>query len=422
ECAVSDTVKLGRLAIDPGLKAFIDNEALPATGIEPPRFWSGFEAIAAEFMPRNHALLATRDDLQAAIDGWWREHKAQPFDVRAHTGFLRRIGYLVPEPEGVRIDTANVDAEIAQIAGPQLVVPVDNARYALNAANARWVSLYDALYGTDALLPPETKPKGYDPGRGAQVIDYGRRVLDEIAPLTHGGHADALGYAIVEGHLEVKLAGGGTARLKDPSRLAGWQGNVSAPTAVLLRNNGLHLEILIDRKHRIGASDAAGVADLVIEAAITTIMDCEDSVAAADAADKVRVYRNWLGLMRGDLTARVAKPGGTIERRLNADRTYDAPRGNLTLPGRSLMLVRNVGHHMVSEAVTFDGAPIHETLLDACVTLAIALHDVKGARLNSRTGSIYVVKPKMHGPDEVAFANDLFDRVEDLLGLARHTV
>ncbi len=419
---MSETVKLGRLAIDPGLKSFVDSEALPGTGIDPQHFWTGFEAIVAEFTPRNRALLAVRDQLQAAIDGWWREHKGQAFDVRAHTEFLRGIGYLVPEPQGVVIDTANVDAEIATIAGAQLVVPVDNARYALNAANARWVSLYDALYGTDALLPPDPKPKGYDPGRGAHVVEYGRRLLDEIAPLNGGSHASALGYAIVDGHLEVKQAGGGAAHLRDATRLAGWQGDAASPTAVLLQNNGLHVEIVIDRTHRIGQSDAAGVADLLIESAVTTIMDCEDSVAAADAADKTRVYRNWLGLMKGDLSTRFTKAGQTVERRLNEDRVYTTGGGTLTLHGRSLMLVRNVGHHMQNDAVTFDGAPVYETLLDACVTLAIALHDVKGARRNSRAGSVYVVKPKMHGPDEVAFANDLFDRVEDLLGLARHTV
>jgi malate synthase len=419
---VSETIKLGRLAIDPGLKSFVDTEALPGTGITPEVFWTGFEAIVADFTPRNRALLAKRDELQAAIDGWWREHKGRAFDVRAHTEFLQQIGYLVAEPENVRIDTANVDAEIASIAGPQLVVPVDNARYALNAANARWVSLYDALYGTDALLPPDPKPKGYDPGRGAHVIEYGRRLLDEIAPLSSGSHAAALEYTIVDGNLEVKLAGGRSVKLKDAARLAGWQGDAAAPRAVLLTNNGLHIEIVIDREHRIGKSDAAGIADLLVESAITTIMDCEDSVAAADAEDKTRVYRNWLGLMKGTLTASFSKAGLTVERRLNDDRTYQRNGGSLTLPGRSLMLVRNVGHHMESDAVTFEGAPVYETLLDACITLAIALHDVRGVKRNSRTGSIYVVKPKMHGPAEVAFANDLFDRVEDLLGLPRHTV
>lgn len=421
--AVSDTVNLGRLAIDAGLKAFVDNEALPGTGIEPARFWAGFEAIASEFTPRNQALLAQRDELQAAIDAWWREHKERQFDVQAHAAFLRDIGYLASDPGEVRIDTSRVDPEIASVAGPQLVVPVDNARYALNAANARWVSLYDALYGTDAIVPLDTAAKGYDPERGAAVISYVRALLDEIAPLTAGSHADATGYAIEDGQLSVRLADSRKAGLRDPAKYAGWCGTPSEPTTVLLRNNGLHLEICIDRTHRIGSTDAAGVADVIVEAAITTIQDCEDSVAAVDAHDKVGVYRNWLGLMNGTLEARFAKGGGTVVRRLNDDRRYTDARGNeLTLPGRSLMLVRNVGHHMLTDAVTFDGAAIHETLLDAAVTLVIALHDVKRLRRNSRSGSIYVVKPKMHGPEEVAFANDLFDQLEDLLGLPRHSV
>ncbi len=342
--------------------------------------------------------------------------------MQAPTAFLRRIGYLVAEPTDVRIDTANVDAEIAQVAGAQLVVPVDNARYALNAANARWVSLYDALYGTDAIAPVDPAAKGYDATRGAGVIAFGRRLLDEIAPLERGSHAEATGYAAPGGKLQVTLQSGGTAGLAVPGRFAGWRGDAAAPSSVLLKNNGLHLEILIDRAHRIGAGDAAGIADLVIEAAVTTIMDCEDSVAAVDAADKTAVYRNWLGLMRGDLTAKLSKGGSIITRRLNDDRQYNSDAGPLALPGRSLMLVRNVGHHMLTDAVKLDGQPLYETLLDACITLAIAVHDVKGARRNSRAGSIYVVKPKMHGPQEVAFANDLFDRVEDLLGLPRHTV
>ncbi|HWL61545.1 MAG TPA: malate synthase G [Steroidobacteraceae bacterium] len=420
--AVSDTVNLGRLTIEAGLKAFVDNEALPGTGIDPARFWAGFEAIASEFTARNRALLAQRDELQAAVDAWWRENKGLAFDVQAHTAFLRRIGYLVAEPVDVRIDTANVDAEIAQVAGPQLVVPVDNARYALNAANARWVSLYDALYGTDAVAPVDPSTKGYDAARGAGVIAFGRRLLDEIAPLDQGSHADATAYAIAGSQLQVVLKSGATARLADAARCVGWRGSAGAPSAVLLKNNGLHLEIVIDRGHRIGAGDAAGVADLVIEAAVTTIMDCEDSVAAVDAADKTVVYRNWLGLMRGDLSAKLSKGGTTHTRRLNDDRQYTSAQGGLTLPGRSLMLVRNVGHHMLTDAVKLDGAPLYETLLDACITLACALHDARGARRNSRTGSIYVVKPKMHGPQEVAFANDLFDRVEDFLGLPRHTV
>jgi malate synthase len=366
-------------------------------------------------------LLAQRDELQVAIDAWWREHKGLAFDVRTHADFLRRIGYLVAEPVGVRIDTANVDPEIAQVAGAQLVVPVDNARYALNAANARWVSLYDALYGTDALLPVDPAMRGYDATRGERVIAYGRALLDEIAPLQRGSHATATGYAMSGGQLQVRLADG-VVPLAQPQRCVGWRGPAGSPSAVLLRNHGLHVEILIDRAHRIGAGDAAGVADLVIEAAMTAIMDCEDSVSAVDAADKTGVYRNWLGLMKGDLAATFAKGSGSHTRRLNEDRRYDTGAGEIILPGRSLMLVRNVGHHMLTDAVKLDGAPLFETLLDACVTLAIAVHDVKGARRNSRAGSVYVVKPKMHGPQEVAFANDLFDRVEDLLGLPRHTV
>jgi malate synthase len=420
---VSESVVIGRLQIAAALHAFIEKEALPGTKLEATRFWSGLEAIAAEFTPRNRALLARRDELQAAIDAWWREHKGQALDITAHTAFLRSIGYLVDEPSGVNIDTANVDAEIASIAGPQLVVPVSNARYALNAANARWVSLYDALYGTDAILAIDPDSKGYDAARGAGVIAYGRALLDEIAPLTSGSHADAVRYTIENGQLSVYQNGGEVGWLREPTRYVGWRGTPAQPTHVLLQNHGLHVELVIDRSHRIGSTDPAGIADLIVEAAITTIQDCEDSVSAVDAADKVGVYRNWLGLMNGALTASFPKGGGTVVRKLNEDRRYTDLKGReLTLPGRSLMLVRNVGHHMSTDCVRFDGQPIFETLLDACVTLTIALHDVRRVKRNSRAGSIYVVKPKMHGPDEVAFANDLFDKVEDLLGLPRHTV
>jgi malate synthase len=405
------------------LHDFVTQEALPGTGLEASQFWQGVEAILADFTPRNRALLDKRDQLQARIDAWWREHKGLAFDVDAHTAFLRDIGYLVPEPAGFRISTANVDPEIANIAGPQLVVPVSNARYALNAANARWVSLYDALYGTDALAPLIAGARGYDAARGAQVIAYARGLLDEIAPLVAGSHAQATGYAVDGGALRVTLADGARSALADPSRFAGWRGAPASPDAVLLLNNGLHVEILIDRAHPIGRGDPAGVADLVVEAAITTIQDCEDSVSAVDADDKVEVYRNWLGLMKGTLEAHFARGSGTVTRKLNADRSYSAPGGgNLSLHGRSLLLVRNVGHHMVTDAVLLDGVPVYETFVDACVTLLIALHDVKGTRHNSRAGSVYVVKPKMHGPEEVTLANHLFDRVEDLLDLARHTV
>jgi malate synthase len=420
---VTEPITSGRLRIDASLHGFIEREALPGTGIGPDRFWAGLESILAEFTPRNRSLLAERDELQSRIDRWWRMRKGQPFDASEHTTFLRDIGYLVPEPEGVQIDTRGVDPEIATIAGPQLVVPVSNSRYALNAANARWVSLYDALYGTDALLPVDPSASGYDPARGAAVIACGRKFLDEIAPLLAGSHANAASYSIQDAQLRIQLGDGFVTGLLNPARFAGWRGTPALPTSILLRNNGLHVEIVLDRAHRIGKTDAAGVADLVIEAALTTIQDCEDSVAAVDAREKVDIYRNWLGLMNGRLEATFQKGDGTVARRLNDDRRYTDPAGReLTLPGRSLMLVRNVGHHMQTDMVLFNGEPVFETVIDACVTLAIALHDLKRSRRNSRSGSAYVVKPKMHGPAEVALANDLFDRVEDLLGLARHTI
>jgi len=411
------------LHIDAVLADFVAQQALPGTGLSAAEFWAGVESILLAFTPRNQSLLAKRDTLQAQIDQWWYEHRQQPFDVAAHTDFLRRIGYLVDEPAPFKIDTLNVDAEIATTAGPQLVVPVSNARYALNAANARWVSLYDALYGTDAIAPPVAGARGYDAARGAKVIARARTALDQLAPLVSGSHAHSTAYAIVGDQLQVTLADGSRTALLEPHKCVGWRGDAAAPSVVVLRNNGLHVEIVIDRSSTIGASDAAGVCDLVIEAAITTIQDCEDSVAAVDAADKVGVYRNWLGLMNGSLEARFAKGSGTVVRRLNEDRVYQAPgSGELTLPGRSLMLVRNVGHHMTTDAVLLDGQPVYETVLDACITLLIAVHDVRGARRNSRSGSIYVVKPKMHGPEEVALAVDLFTRVEQLLGLPANTV
>jgi malate synthase len=413
----------GRLQVATPLADFVANEVLPGLSLDAARFWQGVEAILADFMPRNRELLATRDALQASIDAWWREHKGLAFDPAAHTAFLRGIGYLASEPVPFSISTANVDPEIARIAGPQLVVPVNNARYALNAANARWVSLYDALYGTDAIEPPVAGARGFDAARGAKVIAWVRSFLDEVAPLAAGSHKDAVAYGIETDALVVTLGDGRRVGLADASKLAGWNGDPVAPTAVLLRNHQLHLEIVIDRSHAIGRTDAAGVADVIVEAAITTIQDCEDSVAAVDADDKVVVYRNWLGLMKGTLEASFAKGSGTVTRRLNDDRRYSAPRGaTLTLPGRSLLLVRNVGHHMVSDMVLFEGQPVYETVIDACVTFLIALHDLRGARRNSRAGSMYVVKPKMHGPREVGLANQLFDQVEDLLGLPRHTV
>ena len=410
------------LSVDDLLHGFVEQELLPGTGVEPAAFWAALEAVLADFTPRNAELLKVRDDLQAKIDAWWGGRKGQPYDVAAATAFLREIGYLLPEPAPFEISTGNVDPEIASIAGPQLVVPVSNGRFALNAANARWGSLYDALYGTDALEPP-TGGKGYDPVRGAKVVAFARSFLDRVAPLASGSHADAAAYVVAGQGLVVRLKDGQEVALAAPAQFVGYRGEAAAPAGVLLAHNSLHLEILIDRAHNIGKDDAAGVSDVLVEAALTAIQDCEDSVAAVDAEDKTNVYRNWLGLMRGDLTSTFTKGGQTETRRLEEDRTYTAANGGaLTLRGRSLMLVRNVGHHMLTDAVTFDGEPVFETAVDALVTVAAALHDLKGARRNSKAGSVYVVKPKMHGPDEVALAVRLFDMVEDALGLERNTV
>ena len=410
------------LSTDDILHAFVEQELLPGTGLTPDAWWAALEAILSDFTPRNAALLARRDELQAQIDGWWRERRGRAFDVAEETAFLHEIGYLLPEPAPFHITTANVDPEISSLAGPQLVVPVSNGRFALNAANARWGSLYDALYGTDALEPP-TGGKGYDAARGAKVVAFARSLLDRVAPLAAGSHADATAYVIRDERLLVSLSGGQETGLAAPAQLAGWRGAAAAPQGVLLAHNGLHLEIQIDRGHSIGMDDAAGVADVLVEAALTAIQDCEDSVAAVDAEDKVGVYRNWLGLMRGDLTASFSKGGQTETRRLEDDRQYtSAGGGSLTLRGRSLMLVRNVGHHMTTDAVTLSGQPVYETALDALITVTAALHDLKGQRRNSPAGSVYVVKPKMHGPDEVALAVRLFDLVEDALGLVRDTV
>ncbi|MCA3758509.1 MAG: malate synthase G [Phenylobacterium sp.] len=410
------------LAVADLLHAFVEQELLPGTGVDPAGFWASLESLLKDFQPRNRALLERRDALQSQIDAWWKDHKGQSFDLAAQTDFLTRIGYLLPEPGPFTIGTQNVDPEIASLAGPQLVVPVSNGRYALNAANARWGSLYDALYGTDALEPP-TGGKGYDPVRGGKVIAYARGVLDRAAPLAGASHVDAAAYAIINGALSVTLASGAKVALADPSQLAGWRGEASAPSAILLKHNGLHLEIQVDRSHNVGKDDPAGVSDVLMESALTAIQDCEDSVAAVDAEDKTGVYRNWLGLMRGDLAATFEKGGRTETRRLDEDRRYTAPGGGeVVLRGRSLLLVRNVGHHMLTDMVTLDGAPVYESAVDALITVTAALHDLKGARRNSPAGSVYVVKPKMHGPDEVALAVSLFDQVENAMGLARNTV
>ena len=419
-------VSIDRLEIDEALYDFVNGEAMPGTGVEERPFWSGLSRLVADLAPRNAALLERRDELQSKIDSWHRSHPGASFDHARYKAFLLEIGYWVPESAPFSIDTADVDPEMAEIAGPQLVVPVSNARYALNAANARWGSLYDALYGTD-VIPEAAAPRtgSYNPQRGAKVIAFARDFLDSHFKLAERSHHEAAAYVIADGTLQIRLKGGGTTRLEDAAAFRGYQGEPLSPSVLLLVHHGLHVELHVDRAHFIGRDDPAGVSDVIIESAITTIQDCEDSVAAVDADDKIHLYRNWLGLMNGSLQAGIEKGGKPLLRRLNPDRRYVAADGkDLVLPGRSLMLVRNVGHHMMSDAVTVDGRPIPETFIDAAITSLIALHDLRGpgARRNSRSGSIYIVKPKMHGPEEAAFADALFSAVEDLLALKRNTL
>ncbi len=429
-----------RLQVATELHRFIEDQVLPGTGVDSATFWHGFDAIVHDLAPKNAALLAERERLQTELDGWHRAHPGPITKPRKYRKFLSRIGYLVPEPAKVKVTTKNVDAELSRQAGPQLVVPITNARYALNAANARWGSLYDALYGTDALPEDGGAEKrdvktgnAYNPVRGARVIDYARHVLDRCAPLQQGSHVDAAGYRVEGGELSVTLKNGERSALKATAQFVGYQGKAAAPSSVLLQHNGLHLDIRIDRSATIGASDAAGVSDLVLESALSTILDLEDSVAVVDAADKVQAYGNWLGIARGSLTEALTKGGKTLTRGLNEDRRYTAAGttgSELVLPGRALLFLRNVGHLMTSPAILWgdENKEIPEGILDAVVTTTIALHDLQGLGLgrsgirNSRNGSVYIVKPKMHGPAEVAFACELFGRVETLLGLPASTV
>ena len=422
---MQDYIQRGRMQVASVLDNFINEQALPGSGVEPAKFWQGFEAVLAEFVAPNKALLAKRDSLQAQIDDY---HKAgKPANGPEYKQFLQDIGYLIPEPADFSIETSGVDAEMATMAGPQLVVPINNARYALNAANARWGSLYDALYGTDVISEEDGagKTAGYNPVRGAKVVATAREWLNTLLPLANGQHEDAVNYSIAGNSLSVSLKGGASASLQDASQFKGFQGSVESPTALLFEHNGLHFEIQIDNQHPIGKTDPAGVKDILVEAALTTIMDCEDSVAAVDAEDKTLVYANWLGLMKGTLSITMSKGGKSFTRSMNADRTYQTTDGeSLVLSGRSLMFVRNVGHLMTNDAILFDGEEVPEGIMDGVITSLIAKHDLLGNSpyKNTRTGSIYIVKPKMHGPEEVAFSNALFGKIEEVVGLEPFTL
>lgn len=425
---MTDRIQVGGLQVAKELFDFVNEKAIPGTGIDQDKFWSEFSAIANELAPKNKALLAKRDDLQAKIDAYHTEHKGQSLNFAEYKAFLEEIGYLVPQGPDFSATTENVEPEIAEMAGPQLVVPVMNARFALNASNARWGSLYDAAYGTKVISEESGAEKGtgYNKVRGDKVIAYAREVLNTAAPLATGSHVGTTDYAIEGGKLVVTLADGTKTGLKEEDKLVGYTGDIANPTSILLKNNGLHLEIVIDPTSPVGSTDAAGVKDLVLESALTTIMDCEDSVACVDAADKVVTYGNWLGLMKGDLAEEVNKGGKTFTRTMNADREFTGLDGNtFSLKGRSMLFVRNVGHLMTNPAILLeDGSEIPEGIMDGMVTAMIAIHDLKGNSKvkNSTTGSINIVKPKMHGPEEVAFTTELFGRVEDALSLPRNTM
>ncbi|MEW1740594.1 malate synthase G, partial [Nocardia beijingensis] len=425
---MTERIQVGGLQVARVLHEFVENEALPGSGVDSAAFWAGAEQVINDLAPRNRALLAERDEIQGKVDAWHAEHPGANYDKAAYKNFLTEIGYLRPEPADFQITTQNVDEEIAATAGPQLVVPVMNARFAINAANARWGSLYDALYGTDAISEAggAEKGTGYNKVRGDKVIEWARNFLDDSVTLITGSHIGSTSYKIVDGELEVGLEDGTSIGLADASQLVGYLGDPEAPSSVLLKHNGLHIEIQIDPQSPIGSTDTAGVKDVVLESAVTTIMDFEDSVAAVDAEDKVLCYHNWLGLMKGDLAEKVTKGEKTFTRTMNPDRVYTAlDGGELVLHGRSLLFVRNVGHLMTSDAILdAEGNEVPEGIMDGLITSLIAKHsladDVK--LKNSRTGSVYIVKPKMHGPDEVAFTNELFGRIEDVLGLERNTL
>lgn len=424
---MTNYVEIENLRVAPALAEFLEKEAIAGTNVSVEAFWKGFSAIVHDLAPKNRSLLAKRDEMQAQIDAWYKANRDRAYTQAEYQDFLKEIGYLLPEGEDFKVSTSNVDPEIAELAGPQLVVPVMNARYALNAANARWGSLYDALYGTDAISEEDGAEKsgGYNPKRGAKVIAWAKNFLDQSTPLAQGKWTDVTALSIKDGKLVVTTAAGETG-LADASQFKGYNGDAANPSSVLVAKNGMHADIIINADHPIGKTDPAHIADVVLESALSTIQDCEDSIAAVDAEDKITVYRNWLGLMNGKLEESFEKGGKTVTRRLNADRTYTAPDGSaLTLPGRSMMLVRNVGHLMTNPAILDkDGNEVPEGIMDAAFTGLIALHDVgpNGRHMNSRAGSVYIVKPKMHGPEEVAFAGELFTRTEEMLGMKPNTL